>query len=102
MFRRSAEALAQFVDTDPQWEELLDQEKFPRAITVDLSVGKSWRIKGNFINISAHVNNALNNQNFIISGFEQLRYDPNEPGRFPPRLVYNLGALYNIILSYRF
>lgn len=100
--RRSAEALAQFVDTDPQWEELLEQEKFPRAFTVDLSVGKSWRMKGNFINISAHVNNALNNQNFIISGFEQLRYDPNEPGRFPPRLVYNLGALYNIVLSYRF
>lgn len=100
--RRSSEALASFVDTDPQWDELLEQKKFPSAITVDFSVGKSWRRKGNFINLSMNVNNALNNQKFIISGFEQLRYDPNEPNKFPPRLVYSLGAIYNIVLSYRF
>lgn len=100
--RRSAEALSNFVESDPQWSELLNQERLPSNFTVDCSIGKSWRRKGSFINLSANVNNALNNQNFIVSGFEQLRYIPNSPNAFPPRLVYNLGAIYNIVLSYRF
>lgn len=100
--RRTEEALGKFVESDPQWSEMLEQTKLAPAFTVDFSLGKSWRIKDNFMSISANVNNALNNQSFIVSGFEQLRYDPDDLGRFPPRLVYSLGAIYNIVLNYRF
>lgn len=100
--RRTEEALRGLVNVDPQWNELLDQQKFDRAFTVDLSLGKSLRIKSAYLNISLNVTNALNNQQFVVSGFEQLRYDPGNINKFPPKLVYNLGAIYNLVVSYRF
>lgn len=100
--RRSAEALGKFVDTDPQWNELLAQEKFDPAFTMDVSLGKSFRLKGKTLNFNLNVNNVLNNQKFIVSAFEQLRYDTDNINKFPQKLVYNLGAIYNLVVSYRF
>lgn len=100
--RRSAEALDKFVTSDPQWTELLEQQEFDPAVTLDLSLGKSFRIKGNNLNISLNINNALNNQKFVISAFEQLRYDTDNIDKFPQKRVYSLGAIYNLVISYRF
>jgi hypothetical protein len=100
--RRSAEALQKFVTSDPQWDQLIGQEKFDPAITVDISLGKSFRVKDNFLNISLNINNALNNQDFVVSAFEQLRYDSDNINKFPQKLVYNLGAIYNLVIGYRF
>lgn len=100
--RRSEDAVKHFVTTDPQWEQMLGQQKFNSAFTVDANIGRSWRIKGNTLNTSLNITNALNNQSFIVSGFEQLRYEPSNINKFPPKLVYNLGAIYNLVLSYRF
>ena len=52
--------------------EMLSQEKLPTLFLMNLSAGKSWRIKGHFLNAFISVNNLLNNQ-FKSGGFEQAR-----------------------------
>lgn len=100
--RRTAEAVANIVVTDPQWNQVLDQTKLNDQYTVDLYGGKSFRIKKYTLNWSLNINNLLNNKDFVTGGFEQLRYDTKEITKFPPKLSYHLGITYYTTLSLRF
>jgi hypothetical protein len=102
--RRTAEAAERFVDKDPQFNELIVQTQLSNNITVDAYAGKSWRIKkyNSYINLNVSLSNILNNQDFAIGGFEQLRYDAGNIDRFPPKLSYLFGRTYFAMLSYRF
>lgn len=51
---------------------LLKQEKLPILFLMNASAGKSFRIKGHFLNVFASVNNLLNTQ-YKTNGFEQAR-----------------------------
>lgn len=100
--RRTEEAVANYVVDDPQWNDLLEQTRLDDNFTVDLYIGKSWRIKRKyFVNINLNVTNVLNNQDFAIGGFEQLRYDRTDIDRFPPRLSYLFGRTYFVMVSFR-
>jgi hypothetical protein len=100
--RRTAEALEQYVSTDPQWQEIIDQERLAANFTLDIYGGKSWRVKGKFINFNASISNVLNNQNFRIGGFEQLRYTSSDIGRFPPMYSYMFGFTFFAMVSVSF
>lgn len=100
--RRTAEAVESLVVTDPQWNQVLDQTKLDDQYTVDLYGGKSFRIKKYTLNWSLNINNLLNNKSFVTGGFEQLRYDPKDINKFPPKLSYHLGITYYTTLSLRF
>jgi hypothetical protein len=102
--RRTEEALARYVSTDPQVAKIIDQVKLDNGYTVNLSGGKSWRIKkyNSFLRLNANINNLLNNRNFITGGFEQLRYDASDIDRFPPKLGYAFGLNYFVMLTYQF
>jgi hypothetical protein len=102
--RRTAEAVEGYVVTDPQWGKILDQERLPAGFTVDLYGGKSFRIKklGHFINLNVSVSNLLNNRNFRVGGFEQLRYTPSNIDRFPPMYSYMFGITFFGMISYSF
>jgi hypothetical protein len=100
--RRTAEAVEKFIVTDPQWNEALDQQKLENNYTMDIFAGKSWKIKKYFINVNLNINNVLNNTDFITGGFEQLRYDPSNINKFPPKYGYHLGTTYYAMVSLRF
>lgn len=102
--RRTAEAVEGYVVSDPQWGKILDQERLPAGFTVDLYGGKSFRIKklGHFINLNVSVSNLLNNRNFRVGGFEQLRYTPSNIDRFPPMYSYMFGITFFGMISYSF
>ncbi len=100
--RRTSEAIGNFVDTDPQVEQLLDQTKLDANMTVDVFAGRSWMIKGHRLAINATVSNLLNNQEFRIGGFEQLRYDRTYIDRFPPVFSYLFGRNYFAMVTYSF
>ncbi len=51
---------------------LLRQEQLPSIFLLNATAGKSWRIKGNFLNVFVSVNNLLNTQ-YKSNGFEQAR-----------------------------
>lgn len=101
--RRTAEAVNGIVVTDPQWNEILDQTKLPNGFTIDAYAGKSYRTKkGHFLNINFSASNILNNKKFIVGGFEQLRYLPNNISKFPPQYSYMFGFNFFAQVSYSF
>lgn len=100
--RRTVEALGIFVTDDPQWDELIKPTRLDDNFTVDLFVGKSWRIKRKyFISVNLNMSNILNNTDFAIGGYEQLRYDRADVGRFPPKLSYLFGRTFFAQISFR-
>ena len=100
--RRTEEAVDKFVVTDPQWNDNLAQEKLENNYTVNAFAGKSWKIKKYFVNLNVNVTNVLNNTDFRTGGFEQLRYDPSNINKFPPKYGYHYGLTYFAMLSLRF
>ncbi len=101
--RRTAEAVAGIEPTYPTYDLILDQEKLPSAVTIDLNVGKSWRIDYKYyININLSVNNILNNQEVITGGYEQYRYDSEDINKFANKYYYMYGTTYYLNVSFRF
>lgn len=101
--RRTAEAVKDLITTDPQWNQVLKQEKLDPGYTVDLFAGKSWRIRYKyFVNLNVSVNNLLDVKDFSIGGFEQLRYDSEDPGKFASKYFYLYGRTYFVNLGFQF
>jgi len=101
--RRTAEALEKYVTTDPQWDQILAQEKLDNGYTIDLYAGYSYMIKrGKFLRINMNVSNLLNVQNLHAGGFEQLRYDTDNIDKFPPKYSNIFGRTGFIMLTYQF
>jgi len=48
------------------------------------------------------VSNILNNQDFKVGGFEQLRYDRTNVDKFPPKFSYLYGRNYFAMLTFSF
>lgn len=101
-YRRTEVALEGLVVSDPQWSQMIDQEKLPWAYTIDFFGGKSWKIKEYYIALNLNMSNVLNNKNFITGGFEQLRVDISNPDKFPNKYFYLYGATYFVNLNFRF
>ena len=83
----------------PYWEL---QKKADPAFLLDIFVGKSWKIKDLYINVSANLSNILNNRTFITGGYEQYRFDPERPELFQPKIYYYNGFNYFINFSIRY
>jgi hypothetical protein len=99
--RRTEDALANYVESDPGWRDIIDQEKLENAFTLDIFGGKSWRIQRKYsINLNVSISNVLDNTDFRIGGFEQLRYDSNDIDRFPPKYFYLYGRTFFINLAF--
>ncbi len=101
--RRTAEALDKYVVTDPQWTELIQQEKLNSGFLLNAAGGKSYRLgKKYFINVFGSVSNLLNKQNLRSIGFEQLRYDSNDINKLAPKYTYMYGLTYFLSATFRF
>lgn len=101
--RRTEAAVDNYVISDPQWDGLLTQEKLDDNVTVDAYAGKSWMFKNKYrVAFNLSVSNILNNQDFKVGGFEQLRYDRTDVGRFPPKYSYLFGRNYFAMLTFSF
>lgn len=101
--RRTEEALAKYVSTDPQIDEVVDQTKLDNDYVINFFIGKSWRLKNKYyLRLNLNVNNILDNTDFETGGFEQLRYDQSDVNKFPPRIGYMLGRTYFAMVSFSF
>jgi len=91
---------------------IIDQQKADGQFTLDFFGSKSWRMsdvidgfrRNTFLVLNLGVSNILNNQDMMITGFEQLRFDYTEknPNKFPPRYYYGFGRTYFAALIVRF
>lgn len=84
-------------------QKIIRQEQLPSYYTINLIFGKtfSW-IKKSQLNIHLSINNLLNIKNAVVTGTEQLRWDPQYPGRFANKYAYLPGTTYSTNLSFTF
>jgi hypothetical protein len=109
--QRTEEAVAGLQPGSEQYGRILDQEKLPAVLTLDLACGKSWLLskyisqlpRSTFLYLNAGMSNLLNTV-VRTGGFEQLRYDfsGKEPAKFPPKYFYGAGRNFFINLSLKF
>ncbi len=105
--RRTAAALQDVIPDSALWDTIINQTQMPDQFTANFSVGTSAKIKlfGTkklqtcMINVS--VNNLMNNQKIISSGYEQLRFDlkGKNVNQFPPKYFYAMGLNFSINFS---
>lgn len=103
--RRTQRAVADMAESDPLRAVITDQEMLSGGYSVDVSVGKSFRIKRKyFLQINLMANNLLNNNGISSGGYEQLRFDFEEQNvdKFPPRYFYMMGTNYFLNFALRF
>lgn len=109
--RRTIEAVSlvedpvnrQQVVDEELFHQIIDQQKAPSAMTLDLFGGKSFKFGNRFIYFNIGVNNILDKRDFVTGGFEQSRFDfeNRDVDRFPPRQFYAFGRNYFISLDFR-
>jgi hypothetical protein len=93
-----------------QWNSIIDQEMLPNFYTVDLFGGKSFKVNKYvkkassqmYLNLNIGLSNVLNNRNIKQYGFENLRFNNENPDWFPPKYASALGIQYFINLNLRF
>ncbi len=110
--RRTAEAVENYVVTDPQWDLILDQEVihdldnnpfFDNNYTIDFYAGASFKLKDKqYLRVNINLNNVADNRNFLTGGYEQLRFDSSNIGKFPPKYGYMYGTTIFAMVSYLF
>jgi hypothetical protein len=110
--RRTNAAIEGLEPGSVEMRRVINQEKAPANFSVDFFGGKSLKVNkyiksasyNTFVYINLGVSNILNNQQMIIGGFEQLRFDfaNKDVNRFPPRYFYNFGRTYFLNISYKF
>jgi hypothetical protein len=101
--RRMYDALA-FVGGDEVLKnKVIRQSRIPDQITADISAGTTtkprWLHPRRKITLGLYaVINNLTGTTLITGGFEQLRFDPQQPDpeRFPPKYYYLSGIQYSI------
>ena len=101
--RRTKEALDKFVESDSQYQTIIDQEKLSSYYTLNFNASKSFRIKGKyFLAANFSINNLLNNKNIATSGFEQLRWDVSNISKFDNKYYYMTGLTYMATINFNF
>jgi len=107
---RTKEGVDNLTEGSEQWHHILDQKKLPDFYTVDLFMGKSFKVNkyikkvGNqtFLLFNLGISNLLNNTDIKLYGFENLRFDKEKPDLYDPKSAYTLGIQYFLNLSLRF
>ena len=86
---------------DIRIENVLSQTPLKPTFTLDFYGGFSKRYKGYYFLVNVSVNNLLNNKSAILYGYEQLRFNANNPDMFPDKYSYMYGLNYFISLTVR-
>lgn len=85
------------------YNNILGQEKFDKAITMNFFGRWSKKINNSYLIFMLGVDNILNKQDFKIGGYEQLRFDfeGKDTQRFDSRYYYAFGRTYFLSIAYR-
>ena len=100
-YNHTEEGMLHYAQGDIRIEDVLNQTPMKPAFTLDFYGGFSKRYKGYYFLVNASVNNLLNNKNTILYGYEQLRFNANNPEMFPEKHSYMYGLNYFISLTVR-
>ena len=90
-----------YAEGDIRIEDVLNQSPMKPAFTLDFYGGFSRRYKGYYFLFTASVNNVLNNKSTVLYGYDQLRFNVNDPDMFPSKYSYMYGTNFFISLTVR-
>lgn len=105
--RRTAEAIYPIDPNSEKGKQLLQIEKLPATFLLNYFLSHTFSIgkkKNQQWVWSISINNLLNRNGIILSGFEQLRFDfdNRDPNKFPPKYLHGMGFNFLLSTSYRF
>ena len=90
-----------YAEGDIRIEDVLAQNPLKPAFTLDFFGGYSRRYRGYYFLFTASVNNVLNNKSAVLYGYDQLRFNANDPDMFPSKYSYMYGTNFFIGLTVR-
>lgn len=101
--RRIPEAVSELDKNAAVYHRILDPEKLPSAVFLNLFAFKAFKLFDQSFIASFSVVNLLNNQDIINGGFEQFRFDytTKNPDTFPSKYYYFPGINYYLSLTWR-
>lgn len=91
-----------FSPDTPQGQAIIAQEKSPSAFLLNIGIRRDFKLNADwYLNASLDINNILNNQDFIYTNQEQLRYNKEDKdvSTFPNRYLYANGINYYLNLN---
>ena len=100
-YNHTEEGMLHYAQGDIRIEKVLNQTPMDPAFTLDFYGGFSKRYKGYYFLVNVSINNLLNNKSTILYGYEQLRFNANNPEMFPEKYSYMYGLNYFISLTVR-
>jgi Carboxypeptidase regulatory-like domain len=110
--RRTAAAVDQLDENSELRAEILGQEKLDGQFTLDVSTGWSWKLNNQFKGLKYNtflvfnigINNILDNQDLIMTGYEQLRFDfiNQSVSKFDTKYSYAYGTNFFASVTLRF
>ncbi len=103
--RRTTTAITNLGEGDPLITAITKQEKLPNGMTIDASIGKSFRVMDKYyLNLNFSVSNILDNQEIITGGYEQNRFDfaTKNISKFPPKYYFYYGRTFFLNIGFRF
>ena len=100
-YNHTEEGMSHYAQGDIRIEEVLNQTPMKPAFTLDFYGGMSKRYKGYYFLLNVSINNILNNKSAILYGYEQLRFNANNPEMFPEKYSYMYGTNFFVSLTVR-
>ena len=100
-YNHTEEGMLHYAQGDIRIEDVLTQTPMKPAFTLDFYGGFSKRYKGYYFLFNLSVNNILNNKSTILYGYEQLRFNANNPDMFPEKYSYMYGTNFFVSLTVR-
>ena len=93
--------MSYYAEGDGRIPEVLAQDPLHSTFTLDFFGGYSRRYKGYYFLFTASVNNILNNKSTVLYGYDQLRFNANDPDMFPSKYSYMYGMNFFLNLTVR-
>jgi len=101
--RRTETQVAPLLDSDPQYDQLLDQRKLDNGGVMNMFIGKSWRFQRKYyLLITMNVSNVLDKTDFITGGYEQGRPNYSNVELFDNKYGYMYGRTYFAMVRFSF
>ena len=100
-YNHTREGFLHYAEGDGRIENVLSQEPLKPTFTLDFYGGISHRYKGYYGLLTVSVNNLLNNKSAVLYGYDQLRFNANDPDLFPSKYSYMYGVNFFINLIIR-
>ena len=100
-YNHTEAGMSHYIEGDARIPGVLAQDPLASAFTLDFYGGISKRYKGYYFLLTASVNNILNNKSIVLYGYDQLRFNANDPDMFPSKYSYMYGTNFYISLIVR-